>query len=268
MALKLKQVGMRLARIKQLFQLSPSSLYYQPRRKEDSGLMAKIKEIAFKHPCYGYRRIWAVLEREGFKVNIKKVYRLYRAARLQRQQKRKRKIKIYATGYIPRPTHPFSVWTMDFFFTRLSSRKRVKVLVVMDEFLRYAFQPLVSFSIGSEEVVEHLEKIGKQEGFPRWTRCDNGPEFRASSFVKISKAKRIKIHYIDPGKPFQNGFSESFIGKFRDECLAGYEYRNLKEAREKICEWFRFYNEERPHSALGYRTPTEFYREWSLSNGV
>lgn len=268
MALKLKHAGMKLARIKQLFHLSPSSLYYQPRQRQDSALIAKIKEIAFKYPSYGYRRIWAVLKREGFQLNIKKVYRLYRAAGLQRQRKRKRKIKTSSAGYIPKATHPFSVWTMDFFFTRLTRGKRVKVLVVMDEFLRFAFEPLVDFSIGSQELVEHLEEIGKREGFPRWIRCDNGPEFRAASFVKFAEAKRIKLHYIDPGKPFQNGHSESFIGKFRDECLVGYEYENLREAREKISQWFRFYNEQRPHSALGYRTPTEFYKQWRLSNGV
>ena len=268
MALKLKAAGMRLVRIKQLFHLSPSSLYYRPRKKQDYALVDKIKEIAFKYPSYGYRRIWAVLAREGFQLNIKKVYRLYRAVGLQRQRNRRQRIKTSSAGYIPRATYPLSVWTMDFFFTRLRGGRRVKVLVVMDEFLRYAFVPLVDFSIGSEELVEHLEEIGGKDGFPRWIRCDNGPEFRAYPFVKFAEAKRIKIHYIDPGKPFQNGFSESFIGKFRDECLVGYEYENLREAREKISEWFRFYNEERPHSALGYKTPGEFYKQWRLSNGV
>ena len=86
--------------------------------------------------------------------------------------------------------------------------------------------------------------------------------------MEFAASHRVKIHYIEPGKPFQNGFSESFIGRFRDECLVGYEYESLAEAKEKIEEWFRFYNEERPHSALGYRSPAEFYKQWSLTNGV
>ncbi len=266
--MKLKKAGMRLRRIRELFSLSPSSLYYHPSRKEDPQLLAKLKEIALKYPSYGYRRCWALLRKMGFKVNIKKVYRLYREAGLQRPQRRRRKKPHAASQLRPVATQPFSVWAMDFFFTKLSNGRRVKVLVIMDEFLRFAFRPLVCFSIDGRQVAEHLRKIGQQMGFPIWFRCDNGPEFRSRSFVEFAASHRVKIHYIEPGKPFQNGFSESFIGRFRDECLVGYEYESLAEAKEKIEEWFRFYNEERPHSALGYRSPAEFYKQWSLTNGV
>ncbi len=96
-------------------------------------------------------------------------------------------------------------------------------MVVLDEFLRFAFETVVCLSIDAQQVVEHLQRIGVKRGFPLWFRCDNGPEFRSKAFKDFALSKRIKIHYIEPGKPFQNGFSESLIGKFKDECLVGYE---------------------------------------------
>ncbi len=265
----LKASGMKVKRIEELFSISHSVIYYRKAGSRDRELEDKIRDIAYKHPAYGYRRIWAKLRREGIEVNIKRVYRLYRDMGLQRMRKRKRMRRYKASmGEAPVAERPGDVWTMDFFFTRTWNGVRVKVLMIMDEFTRVMKPPMVKRSITSEDVVEHLEGIEKEHGKPRWIRCDNGSEFRGKAMQGYLERKRVKVHYIEAGKPFQNGYGESVIGKFRDECLVGYEYRDVKEAREKIEEWVRYYNEERPHSSLGYKTPKEYYEEWRERNGI
>ena len=268
-AKELKDAGMKVKRIEELFSISHSTLYYEGNSSRDGWLAERIREIAYENPAYGYRRIWAVLRREGIGVNLKRVYRIYRGLRLQRQRRRRgRKVRDTNVGEAPVAKGPNDVWTMDFFFTKTDTGRKVKVLMIMDEYTRVMKPPIVDVSITSEDVVRHLDLIKVEHGRPKWIRCDNGSEFRAGVMGRYLKGERIKIHYIEKGKPFQNGYGESVIGKFRDECLVGYEYRDVEEAREKIEEWVRYYNEERPHSSLGYMTPKEYYEEWRRSNGI
>ncbi len=188
---------------------------------------------------------------------------------LQRMRKKKRGREYKGVkGGVPVAERPEDVWTMDFFFTRTWDGVRVKVLIIMDEFTRVMKPPVVGRSITSEDVVWHLKGIEMEHGKPKWIRCDNGPEFRGKAMQRYLERERVKVHYIEVGKPFQNGYSESVIGKLRDECLVGYDYWDVEEAREKIEEWVRYYNEERSHSSLGYKTPKEYYDEWRKNNGI
>jgi len=251
-AKKLKEMGMKLKRLRQLFSIPRSSFYYSGKPESDGFLKEKIREIAFAYPFYGYRRIHIELKKQGISVNLKKVYLLYRKMSLQRPKRIKAKKKAAISFPAVKASHPFEIWALDFFFTRLRSGIAIKVLAVIDEFTKFAFPPLVGYSTTGDDVADHLEALTKRYLLPSYIRSDNGPEFISKSLAQCLKKLRIKHIRIQKGKPFQNGVAESFIGKFRDECLAGYEYKNLKEAKSAIEQWFKFYNEERPHSANSF----------------
>jgi putative transposase len=242
-----------------LIGLNRKSHRYRQRRKPDRKLRRKIRQLAIKHPRFGYRRIWALLRREGIKINLKKVYRLWKLEKLNLPKRRPRKKRAKPTiGIMPKAERANQVWTYDFVFDQSLSGKSLKMLTLIDEYTRECLAVEVGISIKSEQVRQVLERVCVEKGFPEMIRSDNGSEFIAQAVNDRLVKNRIKPLFIEPGKPWQNGKGESFNGKLRDECLSREWFSSVREAQVVIEGWRQFYNTERPHSSLGYLTPLEF----------
>jgi putative transposase len=212
-----------------------------------------------KHPSFGYRRIWAMLRRGGIKINLKKVYRLWKSEKLALPSRKPRKARAKSTvGIMPMAEKANQVWTYDFVFDQSLSGKSLKMLTLIDEYTRECLAVEVGVSITSERVKQVLQKVCLEKGFPEMLRSDNGSEFIGQAVNNWLSANEIKPLFIEPGKPWQNGKGESFNGKLRDELLSREWFSSVREAQIVIEKWRKFYNTERPHSSLGYLTPSEF----------
>jgi len=259
--LKTKEVSER--RSCQLILLARSTCQYKIRREPDEAFEAEVKELAFAHPRYGYRRIHALLKRRGQSVNRKRVVRVWKKFALQvpRSKKTRKRLR-EPQPVMPKATHPNEIWTYDFVFDRDAAGRRLKLLTVMDEFTREGLAIRVGRSFKAAQVKEVLREVGGARGYPQFLRSDNGSEFIAGIIKEFLAENNIKAAYIEPGSPWQNGKGESFNGKFRDECLRLEIFGNWREAEIVSEQWRKFYNAERPHSSLGYQTPNEFKRDW------
>jgi putative transposase len=243
----------------QLVGINRRSHRYRRKKKPERRLIKRIRELALRHPRFGYRRIWAMLGRERLQVNLKRVYRLWRQEKLNLPKKRPHKKRAKPTiGIVPKAEKANQVWTYDFVFDQSLSGKSLKVLTLIDEFTRECLALEVGVSITSERVRQILQRVCFQKGQPELIRSDNGSEFIGQAVNGWLSKNGIKPLFIEPGKPWQNGKGESFNGKLRDECLSREWFSSVKEAQAVIEGWRKFYNEERPHSSLGYLTPLEF----------
>ena len=222
-------------------------------------------EAAREKPKWGYRRLQLRLQGKGMHVNHKRVYRVYREAGLLiRRRRRKRLLR---AGFVrPAVTGPDQEWALDFVHDAAESGRKFRVLSVIDVYTRECLVLEVDTSFASRRVTRELEKIVAERTRPLAIRCDNGPEFTSRHFLAWAMERQIELLHIEPGRPVQNAHVESFHGKLRDECLNASWFGNLFEARVKIAAWREEYNEERPHSALGYQTPTAFARQGSLTS--
>ncbi len=240
-----------------LLQVSRSALGYESRMPaRDMGLSAALEAIAARHPRYGHRFAWALLRREGQRVNRKRVRRVWRSLGLSVRRRRRRKIR---TG-VPRvlaPSRANEVWAYDFVHDTCGNGQVVKALTVVDEWTRECLAIEVARSLTAEHVIAVLEKLFEQYGTPAVLRSDNGPEFVARALRIWALFRHSELATIEPGKPWQNGSVESFNGTFRADCLDREWFANLHEARIVIEQWRWEYNTQRPHSSLGYRTPAE-----------
>ena len=235
-----------------------STIRYRSVGPTQDELRARIRALALERPRWGYRRIHVLLRREGWTVNRKRVYRLYRDEGLGVRRKGKRK-----RSQVPRIERaplggPGERWSLDFVHDTLSSGRSLRCLTVMDEFSREALAIHVAHSIPSVRVIEVLERLRTERGLPKVLVTDNGSEFTSRAFDAWAYARGVKLHYIQPGKPTQNCFIESFNGPLRDECLNLHWFPALSHARRIIEGWRKDYNEARPHSSLGDLTPSEF----------
>lgn len=236
---------------------------YQARPRPDDGVAGRLAMLAQQHPRYGYRRVWALLRREGWGVNRKRVHRLWRTAQLQVPKRHRRRRYVGRSVAAPiQATHPGHVWTYDFVQDACLTGAKLKLLPVVDEFTRECLAIEVATSAPAERVIRVLARLFATHGAPRYLRSDNGPEFIAQAIQNWLALHQAATLYIDPGCPWQNGFGESFNGTLRDECLAMQAFASVAEARIQIERFRCEYNEERPHSRLGYRTPTEFKADW------
>jgi len=240
-----------------------SSVGYQPCASKDEELLKRLRKLALKHPRYGYRRIWALLRREGEAINVKKVLRLWRKAglALKRRPSRIRRKGHRVEGPL-KATHPRHVVTYDFMFDRTSDGRVLKILTVVDEFTREALAIAVGYRMTATQVIWVLARAFKAEGWPEYLRSDNGPEFIAEALETWLKGRGVVTHHIDPGSPWQNAYGESFNGKLRAECLDLEVFETDAEARRVLDAWRIQYNVSRPHSSLGYRTPLEVRLGW------
>lgn len=244
----------------QLVGISRSSARYHPKeRTEEAVFKLKVRELANKHPNYGYRRITAVLRREGSSVNHKRVQRIWKAEGLQLPRRKPRKRRYGPKGeVIHKAQYRNHVWSYDFLEEHTVKGKRLRILAVIDEFTRECLALLVDRSITSDKVVDLLDWLFLVYDTPQHLRSDNGPELIARKVQDWLAEQNCQTIYITPGSPWENPYIESFIGKFRKECLDRYLFFNLRETRSIIEDWRDEYNHYRPHSALGYMTPAAF----------
>ena len=255
----MKGIGRRSERRAcRLLGLSRSGCRYQPRRRDEEVLRQRLRELAAERRRFGYRRLHALLRREGWAVNWKRVYRVYRQEHLQvGKRPRKRGVSLQRLP-LAVPSGPNERWSMDFMMDSLATGRRFRTLNVVDDYTRECVRIEVDTSLGGARVARVLEELWRQRGGPRVIVVDHGPEFTSQALDRWAYRRGVKLHFIAPGKPEQNAYVESFNGKFRDECLNEHWFADLEEARDEIEAWRQDYNQQRPHSALGYRTPEEF----------
>lgn len=235
-----------------------SSLQYKPRREEPAELLGRLHELAAKRPRFGYRRLHILLRREGFQVNHKRVYRLYRADGLAVRRKRRKKLAAGLRRPICLPVRANQRWSMDFTHDALATGRRFRTLNIVDDFTRECPVIEVDTSLPGGRVVRILERLADTRGLPEIIVVDNGPEFTGKALDAWAYQRGVALHFIRPGKPIENAFVESFNGKFRDECLNENWFTDLGDAKTKIETWRIDYNRIRPHSMLGDLTPAEF----------
>lgn len=240
-----------------LLALDRSTYRYEARPDDNHQLREALVALARQKPRYGYRRLWAILTRRGWEVNVKRIYRLYREEGLiVRRLKRKRVVRgRSAEALLSRPNQE---WALDFVSDALATGRGMRALTIVDSYTRECPAIAVGAGICSRQVTRTLERIIGERGKPDSLRCDNGPEFTSRHFLAWCEEHGIAVIHIQPGKPMQNGHVESFNGRFRDECLNANWFVNLADAKQKIESWREEYNAERPHSSLDYRTPLEF----------
>jgi len=222
------------------------------------GLLDAIRVHAAARPRFGYRRIHVLLRRGGWRVNHKRVYRIYRAEGLAVRRRKRKRMAVGLRTVLPPPSRPNERWSMDFTLDTLASGRRFRTLNVVDDFTRECLAIEVDTSLGGARVVRVLDRLIAARGRPDVIVCDNGPEFAGRTVDTWAYGAGVKIHFIRPGKPVENCYVESFNGKFRDECLNDHWFIGLDDARIKIEDWRRDYNEVRPHSSLGDLTPKEY----------
>jgi putative transposase len=235
-----------------------STIRYRSVQPPQEELRARIRALAGERPRWGYRRIHVLLRREGWAVNRKRVQRLYREEGLAVRRKGRRR-----RSQAPRPVRdplgqPIERWSVDFVSDTLSSGRTFRCLAVIDEFSRECLALYVAHSIPAVHVIQVLERLREERGLPDRIICDNGSEFTSRAFDAWAYSRDVKIEYIQPGKPVQNCFVESFLGSFRDACLNLHWFLSLGDAKRMIQRWRRDCDRVCPHSPLGDLPPAEF----------
>jgi putative transposase len=233
---------------------------YQSRRDSQDELRQRLGELAGNRPRYGYRRLTVLLRREGWKVNTKRVYRIYREENLGVRTAKRKKCSTHVRVALAAPTRPNQCWSMDFVSDRLADGRWFRILTVVDQYTRECVCAFADRSQSGEKVVMQMKRLTALRGAPESITTDNGGEFAGRAMETWAYQNHVKLDLIRPGKPVENGYIESFNGRLRDECLNGEIFFSLADAREKLERWRRDYNENRPHSSLDDKTPAEFAR--------
>jgi putative transposase len=235
-----------------------STFHYKSRRTDQAAVANRIKEICETRVRYGYRRVHVLLDREGWGINVKKVYRIYKGLGMQLRHKTpKRRVKAKLRDDRAEAVGPNDVWAMDFVHDQLATGARLRVLTVVDIFSRYAAVIDPRFSYRGEDVVQTLERICATVGYPKTIRVDQGTEFVSRDGDLWAYAHEVTLDFSRPGKPTDNADIEAFNGRFRAECLNTHWLLALADAREKMEAWRRYYSEERPHDAIGDKVRCE-----------
>ena len=253
--------GMSERRACRLVGIERSTLRYRSRpRPEEESLRRRLRELAAERPRFGYRRLHVLLRREGVIVNHKRVERLYREDGLAVRRRRRKRVARDGRGRAAWPGRPNQQWGVDFLSDALAWGRRIRLFTVVDVFTREALGLEVDTSLPGGRVVQVLERLVAERGIPDEIVLDNGPELAGKALDQWAYERGVGLRFIEPGKPMQNAFVESFQGRLRDECLNRHWFVSLPDARHTIEAWRQDYNRVRPHSALGYRPPQEFRR--------
>lgn len=235
-----------------------SSVRYKTSRADDQDLREAMKEVAAERHRFGYRRIHVMLKRQGWQVNHKKIRRLYREEKLQVRQRGGRKRALGTRRPMLVPDRPNQRWSLDFVSDAFTDGRRFRVLAIIDDFSRECLTLVADTSLSGLRVTRELDELIRRRGKPKTIVSDNGTELTSVAVLKWCQETGVEWHYIQPGKPMQNGFVESFNGSFRDECLNEQLFSSISEARTRITQWKEDYNRERPHSSLGNLAPYDF----------
>jgi len=258
-----------VSRIRQAYRLSEnracglalitrkSNRYVSCRDPQDA-LRLRLRELAEARTRYGYRRLTVMLRREGWKVNAKRIYRLYREEQLELRTAKRKKRTPHLRVLLPKAARPNQRWSMDFVSERLAAGRWFRILTVVDQYTRECLCAHADRPQTGEKVVEQMERLAAVRGLPESITTDNGGEFAGKAMDTWAYRAGVKLDFIRPGRPVENGYIENFNGRLRDECLNGEIFFGLADARAKIEAWRLDYNEQRPHSSLDDRTPAEF----------
>jgi len=237
----------------------PRSQFYYSSVKDDQEVIDALQDLAFKHPTYGFRKLFAYIRRLGKSWNHKKVYRVYKLLKLNKKRKGRRRLPARVKQSLTQQTAVNSSWSMDFMSDSMVSGRKFRTLNVMDDCSREALAIEVDTSLSAKRVIRTLERIIEQRGKPTAIRTDNGPEFTSKDMELWAIEKGIKIQFIQPGKPMQNGYIERFNRLYREAVLDAYLFFDLHQVKQLTTEWIEEYNERRPHEALNNLTPMEWY---------
>ncbi len=241
-----------------------SSHRYEAER-DDGPLRLRLETLAELKPRWGYRRLHWLLLREGWRVNRKRVQRVYGQAGLAVRRRRRKRVSV---ARVPRraPSAPHHRWSMDFMQDTLGDGRVFRLFTVVDDFTRTCVLIVADLALSAPRITRELDGVARSTELPRTLVCDNGPEFTSQAFDQWAHERGIALQFIRPGKPVENAYIESFNGRLRDECLNQSWFVNLTDAQRTIEAWRLEYNGARPHSALAGLTPTEFVRDYERAN--
>jgi putative transposase len=259
------RVGFRVSerRACRLVGVARTSYRYRSQAADQTALRLRLRGLAATRVRYGYRRLHVLLRREGWRVNHKRIYRLYREEGLGIRVKWRKKLAC-ASRVLPSPaTRPFELWSLDFLTDSLADGRRFRVLTIVDHVSRVSPAIEVGSSVTGERVVGVLERLKRMVGRPERIAVDNGPEFISKALDAWAYRNGVQLEFSRPGKPTDNAFAESFNGRFRDECLNQHWFASLEEARQTIEAWRIDYNTERPRRGLGQQTPAAWAAAWA-----
>jgi putative transposase len=240
--------------------LNRSTYQYTVKLRDDEPIRSRLKELAEQKKRYGAPLLTELIRREFGAVNHKRVERIYKEEGLQLPRKRRKGVKYERKQPLEPATRPNERWSIDFMSDSVSDGRKFRVLTIIDDFTRESVGMEADTGISGERVTRALDRIAESTGLPETLVMDNGPEFTSKAMLMWSESRGVRLHHIEPGKPNQNAFIESFNGTFRDGCLNQHWFESLSEARKIIERWRVEYNIERPHSSLGMMTPMEFRR--------
>ena len=226
--------------------------------RDDEALTARLKAFTHRYPRYGYLLLHQLLKNEGLVVNRKRTYRVYVKMGLQVRTQRRKKLRRRPRVPMPVPTGPNERWSVDFMSDQLANGRRFRILNVINDFSRQCVGQIADTSISGPRLAIYLDQLGERRPLPKTLVCDNGTELTSKAMFFWSARSGTTLHFIQPGKPTQNAFVESFNARFRDNCLNQHWFLDLHEARQPIEKWRRHYNQERPHSPLRYATPAQY----------
>lgn len=241
-----------------------ASLRYKARKPDDTDVRTRLKAVAAERPRFGYRRLGVMLERAGMRVNHKRLYRLYKEEGLVLRRKRRQRASTATRVPMGSPDTAGERYSMDFMSDSLATRRAFRTLNIVDDYTRECLAIEVDMSLSGERVARVLDRLVESGRKPKVIVVDNGPELTSRAVDAWAVRNKVHLHFIDPGRPMQNAYIESFNGRFRDECLNQHWFTSLEEARSVIEEWREDYNRERPHSSLDHQTPEEFARRCAL----
>lgn len=259
----MEDYGVSTRRSCRLIRINHATYYYRSLAKDLTALKMRLKELAETRRRFGYRRLHIMLQREGWKVNHKRIHRLYLEAGLSLRIKKRKKRASHLRVVLPSPTRPSERWSMDFVMDSLADGRKFRALTVVDVFSREVVLIEPDFSLTGRKVAEALDRVARHRSLPQFITVDNGSEFAGKDLDAWAYQKGIKLDFIRPGKPVENAYIESFNGRLRDECLNDELFLSLEDAKKKIEAWRMDYNTHRPHSSLGNLTPGEFAKTWS-----
>jgi putative transposase len=253
-----EQFGFSQRHACQLTGTARSTVRYRGQRRDDAALRDRLRALAAQRPRFGYRRLYVLLRREGIRVNHKRIARLYREEGLAVRRRTRKSATRVLRGRPPAPQRANAQWALDFLEDALASGRTIRLLSVIDVFTREALALEVDTSLPGSRVVRVLERLAGERATPVQIVLDNGPELISRVLAAWAHEHDVTLHFIDPGKPIQNAHCESFHGRVRDECLNEHWFLSLGDARQIVEDWRQDYNQDRPHSALGYQSPAEF----------